>query len=119
MAFKYQILLCPRPRDLLLISYNHMDALREFVKDTPIIANQVDETHRKIIEVVNKDTVMAGKGLKKVTYCMMVSFSIQLRTLNSNLLLQVYTPLSESEFQLLRQTLLIFFQDMHVRVSVC
>ncbi|XP_046874887.1 protein OSCP1a isoform X2 [Hypomesus transpacificus] len=80
MAFKYQILLCPRPRDLLLISYNHMDALREFVKDTPIIANQVDETHRKIIEV--------------------------------------YTPLSESEFQLLRQTLLIFFQDMHVRVSL-
>lgn len=31
--------------------------------------------------------------------------------------LQVYSSLSEGEFQLLRQTLLIFFQDMHVRVS--
>lgn len=32
-------------------------------------------------------------------------------------LLQVYSSLSEGEFQLLRQTLLIFFQDMNVRVS--
>ncbi|XP_070840959.1 protein OSCP1a isoform X2 [Chaetodon trifascialis] len=80
MAFKYQVFLCPRPKDLLLISYNHIDAIREFVKDTPVVVNQVDETHRKIIEV--------------------------------------YSSLSEGEFQLLRQTLLIFFQDMHVRVSL-
>uniref|UniRef100_A0A3P9J1T0 Organic solute carrier partner 1a n=1 Tax=Oryzias latipes TaxID=8090 RepID=A0A3P9J1T0_ORYLA len=80
MAFKYQVYLCPRPKDLLLITYNHMDAIREFFRDTPAVANQVDETHRKLIEV--------------------------------------YAPLSEGEFQLLRQTLLIFFQDMHVRVSL-
>ncbi|KAG8005370.1 Protein OSCP1, partial [Nibea albiflora] len=80
MAFKYQVFLCPRPKDLLLISYNHIDTIREFVKDTPVVVNQVDETHRKIIEV--------------------------------------YSCLSEGEFQLLRQTLLIFFQDMHVRVSL-
>ncbi|KAJ7991495.1 hypothetical protein DPEC_G00284470 [Dallia pectoralis] len=79
MAFKYQLLLCARPRDLLLISYNHIDAIREFVRNTPSVLNQVDETHRKIIEV--------------------------------------YTLLSDGEFQLLRQTLLIFLQDMHVRVS--
>uniref|UniRef100_A0A8C5DMP2 Protein OSCP1-like n=1 Tax=Gouania willdenowi TaxID=441366 RepID=A0A8C5DMP2_GOUWI len=80
MAFKYQVLLCPRPKDMLLITYNHMDAIREFVQDTPVIVNQVDETHRKIIEV--------------------------------------YSSFTEGEFQLLRQTLLIFFQDMHVRVSL-
>ncbi|KAM7384582.1 hypothetical protein PAMA_011780 [Pampus argenteus] len=80
MAFKYQVFLCPRPKDLLLISYNHIDTIREFVKDTPVVVHQVDETHRKIIEV--------------------------------------YSLLSEGEFQLLRQTLLIFFQDMHVRVSI-
>lgn len=51
MAFKYQVFLCLRPKDLLLISYNHMDTIREFVKDTPMAVNQVDETHRKIIEV--------------------------------------------------------------------
>ncbi|XP_029369328.1 protein OSCP1a [Echeneis naucrates] len=80
MAFKYQVFLCPRPKDLLLISYNHLDTVREFVKNTPAVVNQVDETHRKIIEV--------------------------------------YSTLSEGEFQLIRQTLLIFFQDMHVRVSL-
>ncbi|KAL7381324.1 hypothetical protein ABVT39_003997 [Epinephelus coioides] len=80
MAFKYQVFLCPRPKDLLLITYNHIDTVREFVKDTPVLVNQVDETHRKIIEV--------------------------------------YSSLPEGEFQLLRQTLLIFFQDLHVRVSL-
>ncbi|XP_072227336.1 protein OSCP1a [Leuresthes tenuis] len=80
MAFKYQVSLCPRPKDLLLISYSHIDTIRGFVKDTPVILNQVDETHRKIMEV--------------------------------------YSSLSEGEFQLLRQTLLIFFQDMHIRVSL-
>ncbi|XP_031151672.1 protein OSCP1a isoform X1 [Sander lucioperca] len=80
MAFKYQVLLCPRPKDLLLITYNHIDTIREFVKDTPVVGNKVDETHRKIIEI--------------------------------------YSSLPEGEFQLLRQTLLIFFQDMHIRVSL-
>ncbi|XP_019715213.1 protein OSCP1-like isoform X1 [Hippocampus comes] len=51
MAFKYQVFLCPRPKDLLLISYNHIDTIRGFVKDTPAVLNKVDETHRKIIEV--------------------------------------------------------------------
>ncbi|XP_068432145.1 protein OSCP1a [Clinocottus analis] len=80
MAFKYQVFLCPRPKDLLLITYNHIDTIREFVRHTPVVVNQVDETHRKIIEM--------------------------------------YSSLPEGEFQLLRQTLLIFFQDMHVRVSL-
>ncbi|XP_056141717.1 protein OSCP1 isoform X1 [Lampris incognitus] len=80
MAFKYQVLLCPRPKDLLLVSFNHMDAIKDFVKDTPNILSQVDETYRQLIEI--------------------------------------YTPLSSGEFQLIRQTLLIFFQDMHIRVSI-
>ncbi|XP_036394981.1 protein OSCP1 [Megalops cyprinoides] len=80
MAFKYQVLLCPRPKDILLVSFNHMDAIKDFVRDAPSILNQVDETYRQLIEI--------------------------------------YTPLSGGEFQLIRQTLLIFFQDMHIRVSI-
>lgn len=79
MAFKYQVLLCPRPKDILLISFNHMDAIRDFVKDAPGILNQVDETYQQLIEM--------------------------------------YAPMSSGDFQLIRQTLLIFFQDMHIRVS--
>ncbi|XP_048824845.1 protein OSCP1 isoform X4 [Lagopus muta] len=80
MAFKYQVLLCPRPKDILLVTFNHLDAIKDFICDAPGILNQVDETFRQLIEV--------------------------------------YGCLSAGEFQLIRQTLLIFFQDMHIRVSI-
>lgn len=80
MAFKYQVLLCPRPKDILLVTFNHMDAIKEFIRDSPSILNQVDETFRQLIDM--------------------------------------YNCLPAGEFQLIRQTLLIFFQDMHIRVSI-
>ncbi|KFV75022.1 Protein OSCP1, partial [Dryobates pubescens] len=80
MAFKYQVLLCPRPKDILLVTFNHLDAIKDFIQDAPGILNQVDETFRQLID----------------TYC----------------------GLSAGEFQLIRQTLLVFFQDMHIRVSI-
>lgn len=51
MAFKYQVLLCPRPKDILLVSFNHMDAIKEFVKSSPSILSQVNEMYRQLIEV--------------------------------------------------------------------
>ncbi|XP_039367764.1 protein OSCP1 isoform X1 [Mauremys reevesii] len=80
MAFKYQVLLCPRPKDILLVTFNHLDAIKDFIRDSPNILNQVDETFRQLIDM--------------------------------------YSCLSAGEFQLIRQTLLIFFQDMHIRVSI-
>ncbi|XP_067867140.1 protein OSCP1 [Heterodontus francisci] len=80
MAFKYQVLLCPRPKDILLVTFNHMDAVKEFIRDSPSILSQVDETFRQLIET--------------------------------------YSCLPAGEFQLIRQTLLIFFQDLHIRVSI-
>ncbi|XP_041069008.1 protein OSCP1 isoform X1 [Carcharodon carcharias] len=80
MAFKYQVLLCPRPKDILLVTFNHMDAVKEFIRDSPSILNQVDETFRQLIET--------------------------------------YSCLPAGEFQLIRQTLLVFFQDLHIRVSI-
>uniref|UniRef100_A0A673FPB3 Protein OSCP1-like n=1 Tax=Sinocyclocheilus rhinocerous TaxID=307959 RepID=A0A673FPB3_9TELE len=80
MAFKYQIVLCPRPQDLLLITFNHTDTIKELVKDNPSLVNQINEAQRQLIEV--------------------------------------YTPLSDGEFQLIRHTLLVLFQDMQIRVSI-
>jgi len=51
MAFKYQVLLCPRPKDILLVTFNHLDAIKDFIHDSPGILNQVDETFRQLIEV--------------------------------------------------------------------
>lgn len=51
MAFKYQVLLCPRPKDILLVTFNHLDAIKDFIQDSPTILNQVDETFRQLIDV--------------------------------------------------------------------
>uniref|UniRef100_A0A8D2FP61 Organic solute carrier partner 1 n=1 Tax=Theropithecus gelada TaxID=9565 RepID=A0A8D2FP61_THEGE len=77
MAFKYQVLLCPRPKDVLLVTFNHLDTIKGFIQDSPTILQQVDETFRQLTEI--------------------------------------YGGLSAGEFQLIRQTLLIFFQDLHIR----
>uniref|UniRef100_A0A3B4ARK8 Organic solute carrier partner 1a n=1 Tax=Periophthalmus magnuspinnatus TaxID=409849 RepID=A0A3B4ARK8_9GOBI len=80
MTLKYQVILCSAQRDLLLISYNHLDSTKRLVQDTPGVLNQVHEAHRRVIEA--------------------------------------YTRLPPGELQLLRQTLLNFCEDFHIRVSL-
>lgn len=60
MAFKYQVLLCPRPKDILLVTFNHMDAIKDFVRDTPSIHSQVDETYRQLIEVQHLSVIIVS-----------------------------------------------------------
>ncbi|XP_022104427.1 protein OSCP1-like [Acanthaster planci] len=80
MALKYQISLCLRPSDILLVTFNHLDAIRNFVEDSVPICNQVETVIKMVIKT--------------------------------------YSSLSMGEFQLIRQTLLEFFQDIHIRVSI-
>ncbi|XP_066125729.1 protein OSCP1 isoform X1 [Saccopteryx bilineata] len=80
MALKYQVLLCPRPKDVLLVTFNHLDAIKGFIQDNPDLLHLVDETFRQLIKI--------------------------------------YSSVSAGEFQLIRQTLLTFFQDLHTRVSI-
>ncbi|EDO33556.1 predicted protein [Nematostella vectensis] len=80
MAFKYQVSLCLRPSDVLLVTYNHMDAIRGFVSDNPAISAQVENVYKHLYET--------------------------------------YADLTMGQFQIIRQTLLTFFQDMHIRVSI-
>lgn len=51
MAFKYQVLLCPRPKDVLLVTFNHLDAIKGLIQDSPTILHQVDETFRQLTDV--------------------------------------------------------------------
>lgn len=74
MAFKYQVLLCPRPKDILLVSFNHMDAIRDFVKDTPSILSQVDETYQQLIEVWTMLYKNAIWTLRFPLYCEIFEF---------------------------------------------
>lgn len=51
MAFKYQVSLCLRPKDILLITLNHMDAMRKYVEGSANVKQQVDSVYRMLIEV--------------------------------------------------------------------
>lgn len=51
MAFKYQVSLCLRPKEIILITLNHMDAIRAFVEGQPNIKQQVDHVYRLLIAV--------------------------------------------------------------------
>lgn len=51
MAMKYQVLLCPRPKDVLLVTFNHLDTIKGLIQDNPALLHLVDETLRQLIEV--------------------------------------------------------------------
>lgn len=50
MAFKYQVIMTCQPHELILITLNHLDALRGFVS-TPALQDQVDKTYTMLMEV--------------------------------------------------------------------
>ena len=51
MAVKYQISLCLRPKDILLVTLNHMDAIRSFVCDNPTLKAGVEGVCRLLLKV--------------------------------------------------------------------
>ena len=51
MAVKYQVCLIPRPRDLLLITLNHLDGLRAMVENQTSVLNTLDYLYSCLIQV--------------------------------------------------------------------
>ncbi|PSN51191.1 Protein OSCP1 [Blattella germanica] len=50
MAFKYQVLMARQPLELILITLNHLDAIRNFVS-TPALQNQVNNTYEMLMKM--------------------------------------------------------------------
>ncbi|XP_066962093.1 protein OSCP1 [Macrobrachium rosenbergii] len=50
MGLKHQVLMCPQPLDLLLVTLNHLDALRFYASSPPVLA-QVEATLNLFIKV--------------------------------------------------------------------
>jgi hypothetical protein len=80
MAVKYQICLCTKPREILLITLNHYDTIRSYARDS------------------NNCLILLEQCYKRLA--------------------KIYLSMNEGEFQLIRQTLLGFFQDLRIKVSV-
>ncbi len=51
MAVKYQVSLCLRPDEILLITLNHLDALRKFVKDEEKLSEQLNMLYTHVNKV--------------------------------------------------------------------
>lgn len=52
MAVKYQVYICPRPSDILLLTLNHVDALRELTNGDPDVVQNIDAVYELLMQVV-------------------------------------------------------------------
>ncbi|KDR19623.1 Protein OSCP1 [Zootermopsis nevadensis] len=50
MAFKYQVLMARQPLELILITLNHVDAIRNFVS-APALQTQIDKTYTMLMQM--------------------------------------------------------------------
>ncbi|XP_047124495.1 protein OSCP1 isoform X1 [Hydra vulgaris] len=80
MAFKYQITLCKYPFEVLMITLNHLDAIRNFAKGSKETLELVDNVYKLLIEN--------------------------------------YSNMSFGQLQIMRQTLMLFLQDLNIKVSI-
>lgn len=54
MAVKYHVMLSTRPRDLLLVTLNHLDGIRAMVPNQPHVLATLDDLYNSFIKVSKK-----------------------------------------------------------------
>jgi len=59
MAVKYQVCLCKRPQDLLLITLNHVDEIRKFLLGDSHALDLLDHTYSLLFSVRNSNVAVA------------------------------------------------------------
>ncbi|XP_053432360.1 protein OSCP1 isoform X4 [Nycticebus coucang] len=86
--------------------------------DRKRVMNDIISTmfNRKFIEELLKPQELYSKKALRTVYDRLAHASIM--RLNQASMDKIYGGLSAGEFQLIRQTLLSFFQDLHIRVSI-
>ena len=51
MAVKYQVSLVTRPKELILVTLNHLDSALPFVADSPTCVNLIELTYKRLFTV--------------------------------------------------------------------
>ena len=51
MAVKYQVSLVTRPKELILVTLNHLDSVLPFVSDSPTCVNLIELTYKRVFSV--------------------------------------------------------------------
>ncbi len=80
MAVKYQMSLISSPRELLLVTLNHLDSVLPFVKDSSLCCGLIEKCYNRVLDT--------------------------------------FLNMNDYELQFVRYTILNFFQDLRIKVSV-
>ena len=54
MAVKYQVCLCSKPKEVYLVTLNHLDAIRDYTIDNPIAQELIEATYKRVEKVIIK-----------------------------------------------------------------
>ena len=52
MAVKYQISLITRPKELILVTLNHLDSAIPFISDSPTCLNLIELCYKRLFNVI-------------------------------------------------------------------
>jgi len=80
MAVKYQMSLISKPRELILVTLNHLDSIVPFIADSSLCMSLIEKCYKRVE--------------------------------------QTFMPMSNYEIQFVRYSILNFFQDLRIKVSV-
>ncbi len=52
MAVKYQVSLVTRPKEIILVTLNHLDSALPFVSDSPTCVNLIELAYKRLFNVI-------------------------------------------------------------------
>jgi hypothetical protein len=52
MAVKYQLCLCSKPRDVLLVTLNHFDSIRSYVSNSSNEQTLMEQAYKRLNKVI-------------------------------------------------------------------
>ena len=64
MAFKHQVLMSRNPRHLVMITLNHLDAIRDFVANEPVVTANIQLAYDLLIQAYGKLTVAQFQSIR-------------------------------------------------------
>ena len=71
MAVKYQILFCNKPKDLLLVTYNHLDTIAKLIPDQQVQTKALVEN---VYKTVDKVRLVGSSKLTRFSKAALISF---------------------------------------------
>lgn len=63
MAVKYQISLISSPKELIVITLNHLDSIVPFVQDSSVCVQLIEQCYKKLFKVIITNRLLENNNL--------------------------------------------------------